>query len=37
MEGTFVHMKWVRIDKVTPASLKVSCRLVAQESAKERG
>ena len=25
MEGTFVRMKWVRIDKVTPASLKVRC------------
>ena len=30
MEGTFVRTKWVRIDKGTPASPKVRCRLVAQ-------
>ena len=33
MEGTFVRTKWVRIDKGTPASPKVRCRLVAQELA----
>ena len=29
MEGTFVRTKWVRIDKGTPASPTVRCRLVA--------
>ena len=33
VEGTFVRTKWVRIDKGTPVSPKVRCRLVAQELA----